>query len=271
MYITANPKALLVEMQKFLEQKYGVKCSKASLSRRLKGMNYTRTMVEPAPSESPLIQSPVQHQQQHQQEKIFQLSTETVGPGIDQNYGFATSVEEGKEPHERPKSTPSTGSYIWLQSKQTTEKSARLAQQSQSQQKSAVPKCRRRKGEMNQNASDKRNSRGRREKTVFRGGSCDNAIQNHVREGVQQTYFDPLPAIISTTSNNLAPEQLSALNNQHEPEHQAQTYESRAPALGTSVDNGADSDSCNFAPITPPPSCLSSYQQATSPPVATMS
>ena len=43
--MAAQPLALLVDMQKYVQEKYSIKCSRASLSRRIRGMGYTRGII----------------------------------------------------------------------------------------------------------------------------------------------------------------------------------------------------------------------------------
>jgi hypothetical protein len=43
--VAAQPLALLVDMQKYVQEKYNVKCSRASLSRRIREMGYTRGII----------------------------------------------------------------------------------------------------------------------------------------------------------------------------------------------------------------------------------
>lgn len=44
-YVAAQPLALLVDMQKYVQEKYNIKCSRASLSRRIREMGYTRGII----------------------------------------------------------------------------------------------------------------------------------------------------------------------------------------------------------------------------------
>lgn len=43
--MAAQPLALLVDMQKYVQEKYNIKCSRASLSRRIREMGYTRGII----------------------------------------------------------------------------------------------------------------------------------------------------------------------------------------------------------------------------------
>lgn len=43
--MAAQPLALLVDMQKYVQEKYSIKCSRASLSRRIREMGYTRGII----------------------------------------------------------------------------------------------------------------------------------------------------------------------------------------------------------------------------------
>ena len=43
--MAAQPLALLVDMQKYVQEKYNIKCSRASLSRRIRGMGYSRGII----------------------------------------------------------------------------------------------------------------------------------------------------------------------------------------------------------------------------------
>jgi hypothetical protein len=43
--VAAQPLALLVDMQKYVQEKYNIKCSRASLSRRIREMGYTRGII----------------------------------------------------------------------------------------------------------------------------------------------------------------------------------------------------------------------------------
>jgi len=43
--VAAQPLALLVDMQKYVQEKYSIKCSRASLSRRIREMGYTRGII----------------------------------------------------------------------------------------------------------------------------------------------------------------------------------------------------------------------------------
>lgn len=44
-YVASQPLALLVDMQKYVQEKYNIKCSRASLSRRIREMGYTRGII----------------------------------------------------------------------------------------------------------------------------------------------------------------------------------------------------------------------------------